>query len=438
MRLSGRRIVEEPMQLNNLLLLFCEGILYFSVMSALLSLRHRIGIGVFVCALGVMHFLETYLAGVFYVQLPFGMVSPGSTVLFSGKLAMLLLLYIKEDAATVRQPIYGLLLGNALLVGLVLILRMHDVADLSNGRAPDMSFIDEMGWLMVWGTTLLVIDAIAIILLYERLGRWFGQSLFIRVAVSLLVVLTFDQAGFYLALRFIADAPIEVFIGGWVAKMGAALFYSVAMVLYLRRFEPSRETRGISDIFEILTYRERYEALVEQSGRDSLTGLLHRGRFEAMARNAVDGAFRSRRPLSLLVIDADHFKAINDRFGHSEGDRVLKVVARLLRECAATGEEEVFRIGGEEFAVLCPFPNSVAWLLGESIRQTVRFSHEGETLNLTVSIGVATLDDSMEDLDDLFRLADDRLYRAKAAGRDRVVGDERETGTLDATFASAG
>ena len=136
----------------NALLLLCEAVLYFSAMVALFRMRKQIGIGVFMCALGVMHFLETYLAGVFYVATPFGMLSPGSTVLFSGKLVMLLLLYIKEDAATVRQPIYGLLLGNALTVGLVLLLRFHDIALLHGGLAPDIGFIDEMGWLMVWGT----------------------------------------------------------------------------------------------------------------------------------------------------------------------------------------------------------------------------------------------------------------------------------------------
>ncbi|MGO4841823.1 GGDEF domain-containing protein, partial [Rhizobiaceae sp. 2RAB30] len=115
--------------------------------------------------------LETYLASVFYIELPFGMLSPGSTVLFSGKLAMLLLLYIKEDATTVRQPIYGLALGNMLMIGLVLLLRLHELAPLPDGRLPDIPFVDQMGWLMVWSTALLFIDAIVIIMLYERLGR---------------------------------------------------------------------------------------------------------------------------------------------------------------------------------------------------------------------------------------------------------------------------
>ena len=103
-------------ELTNLLLLIGEALIYFFALSALLRARKHIGLGAFFCALGVMHFLETYLASILYVALPFGIVaSPGSTVLFTGKLMMLLLLYIREDAVVVRQPIYGLLFGNVLL-----------------------------------------------------------------------------------------------------------------------------------------------------------------------------------------------------------------------------------------------------------------------------------------------------------------------------------
>ncbi|MDA0676367.1 MAG: hypothetical protein O3A88_08455 [Proteobacteria bacterium] len=85
----------------NTVLLLVQALVYFTVMSVLFRARHRFGLGTFLCALGVMHFLETYLASVFYIELPFGIISPGSTVLFSGKLAILLMLYIREDAAVV-------------------------------------------------------------------------------------------------------------------------------------------------------------------------------------------------------------------------------------------------------------------------------------------------------------------------------------------------
>ena len=83
-----------------------------------------------------------------------------------------------------RQPIYGLLLGNALTVGLVPCCASTTSSALPGGLAPDIGFIDDMGWLMVWGTTLLYVDAILIILLYERLGRTFGNALFPRIVVA--------------------------------------------------------------------------------------------------------------------------------------------------------------------------------------------------------------------------------------------------------------
>jgi diguanylate cyclase (GGDEF)-like protein len=409
---------------TNSLLLFGEAALYFGAMVGLFRLRHRIGVGVFMCALGVMHFLETYLAGAFYVDTPVGMLSPGSTVLFSGKLVMLLLLYIKEDAATVRQPIYGLLLGNFLTVGLVLLLRFHDVAALPSGLAPDLGFIDQMGWLMVWGTALLYIDAILIILLYERLGRTFGSALFLRVVASVACVLSFDQLGFFIALHYVTDAPVAVLVGGWAGKMAAALAYSLMLVAYLHFVEAQRlpAPRGLSGVFGTLTYRERYEALVERAGRDGLTGLLDRGRFNEHGEQAIATNLRNGKPLTLLIVDCDHFKSINDRLGHSEGDQVLKMIAELLLR-AVGADDKVFRIGGEEFAILCAYPHPLGKLLAESIRQSVVAAGRARGTPCSVSIGVASLDPGIRTLAALFDLADQRLYQAKTTGRDRVVGE---------------
>ncbi len=135
-------------ELNNLLLLSADALAYFVVLAGLFRLRHRLGIGAFFCALGVMHFIETYLASIFYIALPFGIVaSPGSSVLFTGKLMLLLLVYIREDAKVVRQPIYGLLIGNLLMVGLAWLMRHHTLlpSQPGSGRVTDFGFLDEMG-----------------------------------------------------------------------------------------------------------------------------------------------------------------------------------------------------------------------------------------------------------------------------------------------------
>lgn len=122
-------------ELHNLALLAGTALVYFAVLAGLFRLRHRLGIGAFFCALGVMHFIETYLASIFYVTLPAGIVtSPGSSVLFTGKLMLLLLVYIREDAKVVRQPIYGLLIGNLLMVLLAGLMRHLRWS--SSARAP--------------------------------------------------------------------------------------------------------------------------------------------------------------------------------------------------------------------------------------------------------------------------------------------------------------
>ncbi|MCR5855381.1 diguanylate cyclase [Mesorhizobium sp. J428] len=422
--------------MTNALLLLVEALGYFGLMAVLFALRGRIGLGVFMTALAGMHFLETYLASVFYVAAPLGILSPGSTVLFSGKLVMLLLLYMKEDAATVRQPIYGLLVGNLLTLALVGVLRFHSVEPLPGGAMPDMSFIDDMGWLMAWGTTLLFIDAILIILLYEALGRVLRASLFLRILASVATILSLDQIGFFTVLHLLTDAPWSAFFGGWAGKMAAALVYSTLTLAYLRWFERGElpVPRGVSDVFEALTYRERYNALVEHAGRDALTGLMHRGRFNELGAQAVAASQSSGRPLTLLIIDVDHFKSINDHHGHAEGDRVLQTIAATLVSQVGP-KDTVFRIGGEEFAVLCPYPHALGRLLGETIRQVICLE-DGSAPRCTVSVGVATTGPSVQSLEELFALADRRLYMAKDGGRNRVVGEGPAEGWTGSTAIS--
>jgi diguanylate cyclase (GGDEF)-like protein len=410
----------------NLMLFLGEALVYVAVMIGLLHLRARLGLGVFVAALGVMHFIETYLAAVFYVQLPFGVISPGSAVLFSGKLMMILLLYVKEDAATVRQPIYGLLAGNFLTVALSLLLRQHDTVAIVPNRVADIAFIDEMGWLMVWGTTLLYLDSIIIILLYERLGRWLRRFVTIRFLICGAAVLTFDQVGFYTALHFVNGAPADVFWGGWMAKMLAAPFYAIAIGFYLnasRHAFLAISDRPLGDVFNDLTFRERYEDLLSRSGQDTLTGALDRGRFEIEGQQIMREATTNKAPVSLMLIDVDHFKGVNDQFGHIEGDRVLQKLVETVR-AQLRPTDRLFRYGGEEFVVLCPrLAYAEALSRAEEIRLAV--STRVATSNghpVTVSIGLSSTLADGSGIHELLSEADIRLYAAKSGGRNRVVG----------------
>jgi diguanylate cyclase (GGDEF)-like protein len=416
-------------QVDNVLLLAGDALLYFAALAALLRARTRIGLGAFFCALGVMHFLETYLASIFYVSLPFGIVtSPGSTVLFTGKLMMLLLLYIREDAKVVRQPIYGLLFGNVLLFALAFVMRHHTLVPLASGRAADFGFLDEMGALMVWGTAILFFDCILIILLYERSRAWFGDRVFPRLAVCGALVLSFDQVAFFTGLHMLTGAGMAVLIGGWIAKMGAVLLYSVLAAVYLvyleRPLGRRRSAPRISDVFDTLTYRERYEDLLARTGSDALTGTLDRHSLESHGRRAVEMAAHAGRPLALLLIDLDHFKAFNDRFGHAAGDAVLKGIAKEII-AAARASDFTYRFGGEEFIVIADgVAGDDALALGERIRRRIAgIPGKDPATWMSASIGIASCPHDATDYNTLFEIADRRLYQAKAAGRDRVVGE---------------
>lgn len=414
------------MEFINLALFLVEAVFYFSVMTCFLHFRNKLGLGVFLTALGVMHFMETYLAAVFYIQLPFGVASPGSSILFAGKLMMILMLYMKEDAAIVRQPIYGLFLGNLLTVAIAQLVKFHHVSTLTPGQPINTGFLDEMGILMVWGTAFLYLDSIGIILLYEKLGTFLRKRIVLRFAICGAVILTFDQAGFYAGLYYLYDAPAQVFFDGWQAKLLAVGLYTMMFAVYqnvttTRAF--SSNNRNVGDVFNDLTFRERYEDLLSRSGVDVLTGVPDRARMEAEIPKALDASLRDDTPASLLIIDIDRFKSINDSFGHLKGDEVLKAVAAVLsRKTEAFGR--LYRFGGEEFVIFLPSTNhDKAMAFARSVQSSF---YEGvrrpDGTLLTLSIGVATSQEDGLSFNTLLAQADVRLYEAKNNGRDQVRG----------------
>jgi diguanylate cyclase (GGDEF)-like protein len=285
--------------------------------------------------------------------------------------------------------------------------------------------MDQMGGLMVWGTILLFVDSILIILLYERLGAWLRRNLTARIWISAAAVLTFDQVGFFLALYFFVGVPVEVLYGGWIGKMAAAALYAVLAGAYLRWFERDR-VRGssprLTDVFDTLTYRERYHALLERTGRDGLTGLGDRGRLEEQGPLRIADALAAKTPLSLILVDIDDFKRINDRYGHSIGDQVLKLVGDKLSETMRSADA-IYRYGGDEFVVLgADLAHDRALSVAERLRGTIEMLSEADGLPVTVSVGVATCPADATSLAALFARADARLYEGKSTGRNRVVG----------------
>jgi diguanylate cyclase (GGDEF)-like protein len=166
-----------------------------------------------------------------------------------------------------------------------------------------------------------------------------------------------------------------------------------------------------------------YEETKNSSLHDALTGMPNRRLMEIQFAKAFEAARRYGEDLSAIMLDIDLFKSYNDTLGHAEGDKLLvRLAGILMRDIRCT--DYVFRYGGEEFLVILPRTNPrAAREVAERLRKTV----EAET-GSTVSLGVASLDDSMPDKEELIREADAALYRAKRHGRNRVeaTGDRGE------------
>jgi len=172
--------------------------------------------------------------------------------------------------------------------------------------------------------------------------------------------------------------------------------------------------------------------LTEQANRDSLTGLYNRRYLDDSLQRELDRCAREGVGLSLLVIDLDHFKQINDRYGHAAGDEVLRQVSTLLLQNMRSSDI-CCRYGGEEFLLVLPHVELAAAIdRAEHCRRRVaeqRWQAEGQPFDVTLSIGVACSPDARMAPRELIELADRALYRAKAEGRNRVclAGPEAAT-----------
>lgn len=213
-------------------------------------------------------------------------------------------------------------------------------------------------------------------------------------------------------IRFYAGAPLK-------APGGATL--GTLCVIDQKPRQLSEEQKGVLSNLAGLVVREL--ELRKAANSDPLTGASNRGQFMRFGEAEWSRAERFDHPLTVLLLDIDHFKKINDTYGHDAGDDALRAVSAACRK-SLRRQDLWARLGGEEFAVmLIESTAEEAQFMAERLRKAVsklEIKSKGKTFGMTTSIGVAAADLQGETLEDTMRRADEALYRAKEGGRNRV------------------
>ena len=227
-------------------------------------------------------------------------------------------------------------------------------------------------------------------------------------------------------------AMIKVFAAGGCAY--------VVRAIPLEKTDPPLVTEFLKDVTESLVYGlggstadSRYilEAVSDLNDmviRDQLTKLYNRRYLDTRLPADLCAAADKKQPLSVVFIDVDNFKHINDTYGHVTGDLVLQAAARALQSCVRGGGDWAARFGGDEFVVcLGEADSSVAHRIAERIREAVSAAEvpiDGKTIRFTVSLGIQTTDGSAHTAEELLQAADRNMYSAKHSGKNRVTSSE--------------
>jgi diguanylate cyclase (GGDEF)-like protein len=158
---------------------------------------------------------------------------------------------------------------------------------------------------------------------------------------------------------------------------------------------------------------------------DDLTGLLRRQTFDDLLEKFIKRADKFNLPLSYILVDIDHFKKVNDTYGHDEGDKVLKEVAKVLadkvRDTDLIGTKIVGRYGGEEMAIILPNTDlEGAKVVGERLRKSIQEEFKDTKTKITISAGISTYNPK-ESIEQLYKSTDEKLYQAKDQGRNKVI-----------------
>jgi len=233
-----------------------------------------------------------------------------------------------------------------------------------------------------------------------------------------------------IALVFVSVVALSILWEFWLEDLiGGSLMHSHKVESKIERWEYVHSIAIFTFISLIIPLFYGRKLIAQQqtlhaeisriAAEDSLTGLYNRRKINELIQHEIERSERYQKGFSVIIMDIDYFKRVNDRHGHLAGDELLKMLAQILLD-TIRHTDEVGRWGGEEFVVLCPETNmDGACLLADKIRQKIEHSTFNDYGKQTASFGIACYQEG-DTIDNIISHADEALYMAKNAGRNRV------------------
>lgn len=342
----------------------------------------------------------------------------------------LLVAYIISDYFMLRADsgfLYSLVIRTVIFIGGLITIAVISVTQ-SPALFDRIIFIFQAlaGGLLLFIFTVLETDIVAasLAVVLVAISMYLLMPNRLTVANILSVSLSI---GFFILAVTIYDLAQLLLLQLAMIMLGAnvigAIFCARFHLIKRKEFlELMRERSAREALQEEIAKRLKLEKkLLHQTRTDELTGATNRRYFMELGEEEINRSHRYGRPMSLLMLDLDHFKEINDKYGHGTGDEALQRFSQLCR--STLRKPDIFgRLGGEEFAIIIP-EESVdgAGQTAERLRVRIEEAFASTPYRLTVSIGVTQLDDHDANISDLLRRADNMMYKAKHRGRNRVI-----------------
>ncbi len=335
-------------------------------------MRSRFGLSPLYITLGVFQPVQTILASTVYVEILPGMiVSPGSVIMFTASLFVILLVYVFEDAIETRKAVYGIVFANLTMTLLLFMFgRQLELLDTFNFLGLSREILNRTARAMLIGTIVLFTDAVLLIFVYEAVWRLITRNLFLRIYLTMTLVLTFDSLAFTTGVFYGQPNYAIILTSGIIGKLIMAAFYALILTIYLRFAEPSDHTTQLfRDIFDILSYRQKYE-VAHQRGQQTESLLREsEGKYQTLARISPVGIFRTDANGITTYVNPKWCEISGVSLQDALGDGWLDAVHPDDRERVSRGWQESTQLKKEsssEYRFVRP-DGTIAWVMGRAV-----------------------------------------------------------------------